>query len=1124
MESVTIRPGDLLCDRFRIIEFIARGGMGELYEAQDEALGERVALKTIRPEIASDERTQQRFRREVQLARKVTHPNICRIFDLFHHAPSSPRSGLPPVSFVTMELLRGETLSQRLKREGRLSPEQALPLVDQMASALSAAHAAGIVHRDFKSNNVMLVDGGPGGSVRAVVTDFGLAFRISDASVAGAATISAAGELIGTPDYMAPEQLEGSEVTPATDIYALGIVIYEMVTGERPFTADTPVASALRRLSGPPVKPPSSIVPGLSGAWDRAVMRCLSRYPESRFSEAVEIVRAIESEGHRRGSRWRLSRRIAAALVLAALGLALGVVASRRDADPASPAATAASATAAMRPAVAVLGFRNLAGNEEAQWLSTALAEMLTTELAAGESLRTIPGENIDRMKMELALADADSYAAETLAQIRQNLGTDLVVSGSYVTVGAAAADGGLRVDIRLQDAREGRTIFLVSETGRSAELFDIVSRAGTRLRERMGAAVVPAAMAAVRASRPATSEAARLYAEGLTRLRRLDALNARQILDQAIQADPRFPLAHSALASAWAALGYDDRARQAAARAFELSTELSRSDRLAVEGTYREMASAWNDAIAIWQTLSTFFPDDVEHVLRLANARIASGAAKEGLAAIEEFRKRFPAVKDPRLELAEAAAAETLSDFKRMKAAASAAAAAGEAQGARLLVAAARLREGAAVLRQGRSEEAVARFEDAHRIYSEAGDRIGAARALNNLASAISDGPDTRRTVALYEEGLAIARSIGNQDLVARFLNNLAIQERRAGNFQASLKMNRESLAIRRETGDRTNTAVSLNNIGNALLDLGDLAGASRHYEESAQISREIGDRRSMARALHNAAESLTLQGEIARARATTEEALRIRRGIDDPAGVATSLYGLGQITAMQGDLAAAKQTLTEALEMDRRLDRRRAVAYSLFQLGDVALLGGDLAEARRRHQEALEVRSELGERSTMAESRTALAGLMLEEGRAADAEVMAREAAAVLESQAAPESEARARAMMALAMLAQGRRAAADREVKRALQLVRNPQSVLARMSVGIAAARIEGAANPQPAIRTLETIRADAVGRGIPRLAFEARRAILQLSPTSPATAKAAEALRNDAAARGFGLYAR
>jgi tetratricopeptide (TPR) repeat protein len=769
-----------------------------------------------------------------------------------------------------------------------------------------------------------------------------------------------------------------------------------------------------------------------------------------------------------------------------------------------------------------VLGFRNLAGRDDAQWLSTALSEMLTTELAAGERLRTIPGENVTRMKTELALADADTYASETLTRIRQNLGADLVVTGSYVTVGAGDTST-LRVDIRLQDSRQGETLSLVSEMGAVSELLDLVARAGMRLRDKLGFQVEETS---VRASQPASSAAARLYAEGLIRLRQFDALGARSLFEQAIAADPRFPLAHTALANTWSQLGYDSRAKDAAARAFELSANLPRADRLLVEGTYRDMSSEWKEAIGIWQTLLTFFPDDVEHALRLANAQISSGAAKEGLATIEGFRKRFPALTDPRLDLAEAQAAETLSDFKRMQSAASSAAEAGERLGARLLVASARLRQGAATLRQGQTSAAVTLFEEARTIYAAAGDKAGVSRTLNNLASAISDGPDTTRTRALYDEGLAIARSIGEQDLVARFLNNIAIQERRAGNLQASLKMNRESLAIRREIGDRTNAAISLNNIGNVLLDLGDLQGASRNYEESAAMSREMGDRRGLARALYNHAESLKLQGEIARSRTTYEEALSIRRTIDDPASVATSLYGVGHIAGVQGDLATAEKVLSEALEMDRRSNRRRPMAYATYQLGDVAMMRGDLALAKQRHNDALAIRTALGEKGTAAESQSALATIALEEGRAAEAERLATEAATVFASQSAPDNEAVARAVLALAMLAQGRRGPAAREIERAQALVKSPQHVLARLPVMTAAARVSSEVNASGALSALETIRADAVKRGIARSEFEARRAMAQIEGRRSLTAgaKLIDALRADAKARGFGLYAR
>src|SRR5262245_14752133 len=253
-QTTLFHTNDLLCNRFRIVRFIARGGMGELYEAEDLTLSDTVALKTVRPEIARDARSAQRFRREVQLAHKVTHANICRIFDLFEHVAIPGNGGVPSAVFVTMELLHGETLSQRLSLAGTFTTAEALPIVRQMAAALGAAHSAGIVHRDFKTNNVMLIGGDGKQPLRVVVTDFGLAHRVADEVTAESTPISAPGDIVGTLDYMAPEQLESKVVTPAADIYALGVVLYEMMTCQRPFRAETPVGAALQRISGPPPK------------------------------------------------------------------------------------------------------------------------------------------------------------------------------------------------------------------------------------------------------------------------------------------------------------------------------------------------------------------------------------------------------------------------------------------------------------------------------------------------------------------------------------------------------------------------------------------------------------------------------------------------------------------------------------------------------------------------------------------------------------------------------------------------------------------------------------------------------------------------------------------------------
>nr|MDP9120437.1 serine/threonine protein kinase [Acidobacteriota bacterium] len=281
----SLAPGTILAGRYRIVAFRGRGAVGEVYEAQDGELDEPVAVKVLRPEIAGDEQALRRFKREVQLARRVTHPNVCRVFDLVHH-PGEPDGAR---LLLTMELLRGETLADRLERQGSMSPAEALPIVVQVVRALEAAHANGVVHRDLKSGNVFLVDG-PGGS-RAVVTDFGLAGSTS-ALDPKAAKLTATGEMLGSPAYMAPEQVRGEEATPATDIYALGIVIFEMVTGQLPFVGKSAFYTALKRLQEPPPSPRGQM-PDLDPLWEEVILRCLARNPGDRFRRARHVTRAL---------------------------------------------------------------------------------------------------------------------------------------------------------------------------------------------------------------------------------------------------------------------------------------------------------------------------------------------------------------------------------------------------------------------------------------------------------------------------------------------------------------------------------------------------------------------------------------------------------------------------------------------------------------------------------------------------------------------------------------------------------------------------------------------------------------------------------------------------------------
>lgn len=277
-------PGDVVANRFTIRKLLGKGGMGAVYEALDKEMKTVVALKTILPELDRSGQALERFKREIQVARLVTSRNVCRTFDIGYHS----LAGGGDVIFVTMEYLPGETLSDWLRSRPPLTLPETLPLIQQMASGLEATHEKGIIHRDFKSANVMLVE--ERGGLRAVITDFGLA-RLNDPGTDSAGMTRGP---MGSPNYMAPEQVEGKKPTPATDVYALGVVIYEMLTSHWPYTGDNVQHLMFRRISEPPT-PPRVHNPAIHPRVEAVILKCLEREQEKRYQTPGEVVSALVS-------------------------------------------------------------------------------------------------------------------------------------------------------------------------------------------------------------------------------------------------------------------------------------------------------------------------------------------------------------------------------------------------------------------------------------------------------------------------------------------------------------------------------------------------------------------------------------------------------------------------------------------------------------------------------------------------------------------------------------------------------------------------------------------------------------------------------------------------------------
>ena len=284
----TFQAGTLVGHRYLIRHFIARGGMGEVYEAFDRELQERVALKTVTSTASDSPGAVRRLKAEVQLARRVSHPNVCRIYDFGTHLMAETGA---QISFLTMEFVEGRTLGQRLRLAGPLPVDEARTLGRELLAGLSAAHAAGVLHRDFKSENVMLRDE-PDGGCSPLILDFGLARALGEGSRSSSASTP---NLLGTFSYIAPEQLQGRPHTTASDVYSFGLVWFEMLTGELPFQSpSSPVSAALARLQESAVAP-SSKNPAVPRELDAIVLRCLRRSPKDRFKTALEVLNALDA-------------------------------------------------------------------------------------------------------------------------------------------------------------------------------------------------------------------------------------------------------------------------------------------------------------------------------------------------------------------------------------------------------------------------------------------------------------------------------------------------------------------------------------------------------------------------------------------------------------------------------------------------------------------------------------------------------------------------------------------------------------------------------------------------------------------------------------------------------------
>ena len=514
-----LAAGEVLSGRYKVIRFIAKGGMGEVYEVGDGELRTKVALKTVSLAIASNPHQMDRFKREVNLARQVTHVNVCRVFDVGHH--KHPDHG--DITFLTMELLHGETLAARLERGGPLTCEQALSLIHQMVLGLSAAHDLGIIHRDFKPGNVMLLEGTSATHLK--VTDFGLARSLdSDETL-----VTRHGEVVGTPDFMAPEQFSGQS-SVETDVYALGLVIYVMLAAKLPASRATPFAEGKESVAGAGTQ--------VDPRWRPTIERCLAANPNDRFHSVQEVWGRLSGNDPDKptglaaiGGVVKRYRLILASLLVLVVGYC---ALAWRDIAP-NPFRRLPE-----QKHIAVLPFQNIGNDVANQAFTDGVVESLTSKLSQLERFQ----------KSFWIVPSSDARKVTGLDDAYRNLNITLAVTGSIQHV-----ENGVVLTANLVDAKNHKQLASRTIRAKSGNLDRLQDQVWESVADMVDLQVSREVAQIVNSGGTMQPGAYEMYEQGMGYLQRLDHQNidnAISVFTKAIDKDPNYALAYAGLGQAY--------------------------------------------------------------------------------------------------------------------------------------------------------------------------------------------------------------------------------------------------------------------------------------------------------------------------------------------------------------------------------------------------------------------------------------------------------------------------------------------------------------------------------------------------------------------------------------------
>jgi hypothetical protein len=664
------------------------------------------------------------------------------------------------------------------------------------------------------------------------------------------------------------------------------------------------------------------------------------------------------------------------------------------------------------------LDFRNLAGRPENGWLASAIPEMISADLADGQRVRMIPGENVARMEAELSLPPAASPSRETLAGIRRNLGADIVVSGAYADLGAGGS-GRMRVDIWAEDTQTGEVVASVSESGADTEMLDVMSRAGARLRSGLGLESATSAETALRDSSPHDPRTARAYADALTLMRRGNLLQARDLLRQSIKTEPGFAPALSALSSADVKLGYEALAREEAKQAFDSSRSMrSEESKLAIEAQFHEANKEPAQAVEVYSRLFAWNPDDIEYGLQLAAAQRMDNKIDEALRTLDGLRK-LPGMEasDSRIDMEAARTLATRSDYRQSALFAAEAARKANAANAKLLYARAVSFESGLNLYFA-DERWRGLSEEARKICEQFQDKACVATILRRFGNVSLVKLDLESADRYYAQALAIAHEIGSAAEECNVLNGMALVSAARGDPKKSAAIQERLLTIARRTQSPHLEQQSLNSLGDLLLSLGEVDAAKEKLEAATKIARGLGEREALADDLASLADLYRVHGDLSRALPLCQEALKNAREAGAVYSQVTTLSRMARILLAGGDLDGARKALDE-------YNRLRNGQHDMSILSDWTL-----------------------------PASVALAG-----HKPAEAAALATEAIRQTSAHRLPWEQAHAEAVLAESLFAEGDQEKARSAAEEAWTAQRDSQWRLARLEVGISYARVTG-----------------------------------------------------------------